>query len=283
MQKIFAWGLTAVLVVVHAGVAQTGTTSHFEVASVKLNKVRGGYFQPCTGGPGEGSLWICPDATIDSLIQSAFNLDLYQYPGNSNYFGAVVDFYTVQARLPDGSTKEQFREMQRNLLIERFGLTWHWKESDATVYRLIRDPGGARLRESAPDAPPAAVIYGRPPAGTTTGSDRWPVLPQGVPALIGGGKYKRWRSSNVTTEDIVSVLRWEFRTDVRDETGLTGHYDVDLKWETPPTEVSPATPPFRGPDAKTEFGNRLGLRIESTKGKIKTFVVDHVEKVPSEN
>jgi uncharacterized protein (TIGR03435 family) len=90
-------------------------------------------------------------------------------------------------------------------------------------------------------------------------------------------------SSNVTTEDIVSVLRQELQTEVKDETGLTGHYDVDLKWETPPIEVSPATPPFQGPDAKTEFRNRLGLRIESTKGKIKTFAVDHLESVPTEN
>ena len=175
--------------------------------------------------------------------------------------------------------------MQRNLLIERFGLTWHWKESDATVYRLIREPGGVKLRESAADAPPAAVTYGLPPAGTTIGSDGWAVLPPGASALVGPGHHNTWRSSNVTTEDIASVLRWEFRTDVRDESGLPPPIMMRISAVTSSAEVevSPATPPFRGPDAKTEFRNRLGLRIESTKGKIKTFAVDHIERVPTEN
>ena len=100
--------LAVVLVLVHAAVAQPGETAHFELASVKLNKARSGS-PNCTGGPGAGSLWICPAATMDFLIRSAFALDLYQYPGNSNSFGGLVDSYTVrQARfLPEGATKEQ--------------------------------------------------------------------------------------------------------------------------------------------------------------------------------
>ena len=84
-------------------------------------------------------------------------------------------------------------------------------------------------------------------------------------------------------EDIAAVLQREFQTDIVDQTGLTGHYDVDLRWETPPSETTPATRPFEGPDAKTEFRNRLGLRLESMKGKIRIFVVDHIDRVPTEN
>jgi uncharacterized protein (TIGR03435 family) len=168
------------------------------------------------------------------------------------------------------------------LLIDRFSLTWHWKESEATVYRLVRDPGGVKLHESSPDAGPAAATYGFP-AGATLGKDRYPVLPEGVSGMVGMGNHNLWRSSNVTTDDIAFVLRWEFRTDVSNETGLTGHYDVDLRWETTPMELAPAAPPWDGPDAKTAFRDWLGLRIEAMKGQIRTFVVDHMDRVPTEN
>jgi uncharacterized protein (TIGR03435 family) len=65
--------------------------------------------------------------------------------------------------------------------------------------------------------------------------------------------------------------------------GLTRHYDVDLRWETPPIEIFPDMLPYDGPDVKTEFRNRLGLQVESMKGKIRTFVVDHIDRVPTEH
>ncbi len=254
--------------------------AHFEVASVKLNKDPG-HYDPCTGGPGKQSptLWICSSVGMGLLIRDAFGLEVYQYlPPISNN-----DAWSISARVLAGATEEQFHEMQRNLLIERFGFKWHWRESDATVYRIVRDPGGVKLIESAPDAPAAVVTWGKPP-GTTIGKDRFPVLPEGMSGLVGvGGRWTVWRSSNVTIADIAWVLRWNFRTDVTDETGLTGHYDVDLRYETPPMETAPRAPPFEGPDAKTEFRKRLGLLIEPVKGKIRTFVVDHMDRVPTEN
>jgi uncharacterized protein (TIGR03435 family) len=255
--------------------------SQFEVASVRLNKVPPPDYHPCIGGPGtqDPTLWMCDDAVFGDLIRSAFGLEVYQYIDTN----MKPDTYSIAARLPQGATKEQFREMQRNLLMERFGLVWHWKESDATVYRLVLDPGGVKLNESAPDAAPAVATYGGRPPGMTLGKDRYPVWPEGVPGLVGMGNHNRWRSSNVTTADIAYVLRYEFRTGVIDETGLTGHYDVDLRWETPPMEYFPSAPPYNGPDAKTEFRNRLGLRLEPVKGKIRTFAVDHIDRVPTEN
>ena len=259
--------------------------SHFEVLSVRLNNLSSEFgpdFGKCVGGPGTQTptVWRCNKTNLIILIQSAFGVEVYQatFPD-----WMIRTFLSVSARLPQGATKEQFREMQRNLLIERFGLTWHWKEPDATVYRLVCDPGEAKLRESAPDADPAVVTYGNRPPGITLGKDRYPVLPEGVSALIAANNHHRWRSSNVTTGDIAWVLRWEFRTDVRDETGLTENYDAGLRWEAQAIEYFPSAPPYDGPDAKTEFRNRLGLRVEPAKGKIRTFVVDHIERVPTEN
>jgi uncharacterized protein (TIGR03435 family) len=69
---------------------------------------------------------------IAFLTMSGFELEVYQF---SPPDWTTRVFLSVSARLPDGATKEQFHEMQRNLLVERFAFIRHWTESDATVYR----------------------------------------------------------------------------------------------------------------------------------------------------
>lgn len=279
-----AGALTLVNLTNPAALAQTGgDMSHFEAVSVRLNKVPPPDPHPCTGGPGTQSptFWMCNSVAYAGLIGPAFGLETYQYHYQTTQL--KPDIYSISARVPQGATEEQFREMKRHLLEERFGLKWHWKESDATVYRLVRDPGGVKLRASAPDAGPAVATYGVLPPGTKLGQDRYPVWPEGAPGLVAMNNHNRWRSSNVTTADIAFVLRRELRTGVIDETGLTGRYDVDLRWETPPIEYFASAPPYEGPEAKTEFRDKLGLRLEPVKGKIKTFVVDHIDRVPTEN
>ena len=285
MGERFVRGLALVLISGIAVAWSADDRSHFDVVSVKVNTddpAKGPYSDKCTGGPGQRSpsLWICPHTNPIALLNGAFGLEVYQFPERPSWM--VPDFLSVSARLPANTTKDQFQEMLRNMLIERFSLVWHWKESEATKYRLVRDPAGVKLHESAPDAGPAVVNYGVP-GGTTLGKDRFPILPEGVSALVGMANHHRWRSSNVTTADIAFVLRLELKTEVVDQTGLTGHYDVDLRWESPSVDMGPGVVPFEGPDAKTEFRNKLGLRLEPMKGMVRTFVVDHMDRVPTGN
>ena len=69
---------------------------------------------------------------------------------------------------------------------------------------------------------------------------------------------------------------------VVDETGLKGNYDFDLKY-TPdqPGAAGPPDPPIF-PDLFTALREQLGLRLESHKGPVDFFVIDHVER-PSAN
>jgi bla regulator protein blaR1 len=76
---------------------------------------------------------------------------------------------------------------------------------------------------------------------------------------------------------------------VRDETGLTGRFDVDLKW-TPdrqpllpldvPPEVGRAVAAIdpNGPSLFTAVQEQLGLKLESRKEQNDVIVIDHVEK-----
>jgi uncharacterized protein (TIGR03435 family) len=64
---------------------------------------------------------------------------------------------------------------------------------------------------------------------------------------------------------------------ILDQTGLTGRYDLTLKWASvdDPRESD-------GPSLFSAIQEQLGLKLESTKGRVPVLVIDHVEK-PSPN
>jgi uncharacterized protein (TIGR03435 family) len=81
---------------------------------------------------------------------------------------------------------------------------------------------------------------------------------------------------------------------VVDQTGLKGTYDFSLEWapessvngESKLNSLAPPGVEFHpdqsGPMFVEALKEQLGLKLESTKGRVKAFVVEHVER-PSEN
>ena len=70
---------------------------------------------------------------------------------------------------------------------------------------------------------------------------------------------------------LVDMLSQTLQRDVLDHTGLTGLYDIKLRW-------SDST----GPSLFTALEEQIGVKLKSSKGPVKTLVVEHVER-PSEN
>jgi uncharacterized protein (TIGR03435 family) len=71
-------------------------------------------------------------------------------------------------------------------------------------------------------------------------------------------------------------------------TGLSGYYEFNLKWA--PDDVAPAgaentstAPDDRPPSIFTALQEQLGLKLEPQKYPIQIVVVDHAERVPTEN
>src|SRR5271167_3009757 len=107
-----------VLTILWAAQGQT-----FEVASVKLSPPpdERGYSVWCRGGPlgkEDPALYRCENLNISGLVYTAFDLKAYQFQG-PDWMKADVRV-TVSAKVPEGTTKEQFRLMLQNLLKERF-------------------------------------------------------------------------------------------------------------------------------------------------------------------
>jgi uncharacterized protein (TIGR03435 family) len=74
---------------------------------------------------------------------------------------------------------------------------------------------------------------------------------------------------------------------VIDNTGLDGNYDFTFEWTSEPVGAKGAieardTPPSDSLSIFVALKEQLGLKLESHKGPVEVFVIDHAEK-PSEN
>lgn len=135
--------------------------------------------------------------------------------------------------------------MMQSLLRDRFHLRVHWESKQRSVYALVVAKGGLRLK-------PAAD----PKHGSMS-------LSQGH--MAGKG---------VPISFLASLLALPLGRTVVDQTGLTGEYDFDLRFEP---QDEPAGKESNDPDLFTAVQEQLGLKLQSTHASVPVLVVDHVE------
>ena len=90
----------------------------------------------------------------------------------------------------------------------------------------------------------------------------------------------------INMSQIADLLSRQVGTKVIDNTGLTGRYDVSLKWTADESQPSafangkrPDSPaPFSGSALVTAIQEQLGLKLEPVKAPVDVLVVDHVER-----
>jgi uncharacterized protein (TIGR03435 family) len=69
---------------------------------------------------------------------------------------------------------------------------------------------------------------------------------------------------------------------VLNQTGLSGRFDLGLRWTPDDGAASATSSPDDPPCIFTAIQEQLGLKLESTKGPVPVLVIDSVEK-PSPN
>jgi uncharacterized protein (TIGR03435 family) len=267
--------------------AQT-TGATFEVTSVKASPPNdGNYSRGCKGGPGAGDpvLWRCTNATISMLVMRAYDIKRYQlsapdWTTNVNY--------EISAKLRPDTTKEEFPDMIRNLLSDRFKLEFHWSKKEMAMYDLVAAKGGPKLKESA-DKPGDAKDdpAGRGGRDAQTDAEGYPNIPKdcGGCLAINAGK-ARYRAAKGSVKDFADMIGSQLSMPVNDRTGLTGKYDITLSWSSGggiavrPDADTGADP---GVTMENAMQQQLGLKLVSKKGLIDIIVVDKVERNPAEN
>jgi uncharacterized protein (TIGR03435 family) len=262
----------------------------FDVASVRPN----------TSGDNKQMSQILPGGRFNGinipprlLIINSFGLQEQQLVGAPPWISSERFDIVAKAEgelgppiSTDGPSRLQL--MIRTLLEDRFKLKVHRESKEVPIYSLVlaRPDGrlGKGLTVSTVDCEAlAAARRNSPPSDVPKRGER----PE-CGAWIGFGELTAGGRPLV---ELVSLLSSTVGRSVVDRTGLTGRYDVTLRWtpeRLPQREPgTPAGQPFRmngveidpnGPSIFTALQEQLGLKLESDRGTVEALVIDHIER-----
>jgi uncharacterized protein (TIGR03435 family) len=269
--------------------AQSPARPAFEVASIKPTKSSawigvGGCMTPePSRGPCPGRFYA-RGANVKMLIEYAYHVRRIAIAGGPGWIGSSPDLETtdaqylghppaqprwdfdfadarfdIEAKAEIGATEDRFRMMLQGLLEDRFQLKVHREMRDLPHFELVVANGRPKLKEAA-ECGPAEINCG--------------VVRRRLQD-VGFVETARRISMSGYAEYLAGLPEYlGIARPVLNKTDLAGLYDFTI-------EFSPG-PPYTGPSLFTALEEQLGLKLESKRGLVEVFVIDHVER-PSEN
>jgi uncharacterized protein (TIGR03435 family) len=157
------------------------------------------------------------------------------------------EFYDIVAKSAQPASDGEQRLMLQSLLASRFGMVAHRETKELPCYELVLGTDGPKLHATA-DRTLAPRIY--PNAS-------------GI------------RAESISMKGFADLLSPKTDRPVLDKTGLSGAFDLTLKWS-----ADPSTEP--GPSLFTAVQEQLGLKLQATKAPIEALVVDRINR-PNQN
>jgi uncharacterized protein (TIGR03435 family) len=250
-----------------AAFGQQAPTLAFDAVSIK----------PSAEPAGQSGAEVSPGSfrirneSLKECVMEAYSVRSYQVLGGPDWLDALR--FQIDARAERASKQSDLRLMLRAALADRFQLAFHRETRPAPGYALVVGSGGLKIT---------------PTDGT------------GEVTVDRG--YNKLTAKNISMEQLASLVSEILATPVGDATGLSGSFDVTLKWtpertktrtdENRPRNLSDgaartsraaeagkvaARPPSL-PDAL----DQLGLKLKPRKVDVEFFMIDHAEK-PTEN
>jgi uncharacterized protein (TIGR03435 family) len=230
--------------------------AQFDVVSIKRN----------TSGERGGGGRSLPDGTqmftnrtVASFVAVAAPEPVFEVVGLPDW--AKTDRYDVVAKpaLDSHPTRDDRRDMLRNMMIERFSLVSHVEERQRDGFALVVARGGGRL---GPQLKPSAL--------DCAGADR---------ARCGG----RFGGAGIELtggrlDELASSIEGIVEGPIMNRTGLDGFYDLTLRFSMQPLNAAPTAPLDDPPSIFTALQEQLGLKLVREKIKVKVFVIDHIER-----
>jgi uncharacterized protein (TIGR03435 family) len=225
----------------------------FDVASIKPNKSFKD--RPMMAiDPGRISY---TSVTLSDCLQEAYSIRPYQISGPD---WIRTERFDIIAKAAGAAPVSQVRLMLQALLAERFKMTIHREKKDLPVFALVVGKNGPKFQSAADEAPEPGAHFA-------------------------GGAFTFKGSTMKSFADFLGRMPSLGRP-VVDMTGLIGSYDLTLKIGDLDPEASPADMKRSLRDWTsifTDVQNSLGLKLEPRKSEMEILVIDHAEKVPTEN
>jgi uncharacterized protein (TIGR03435 family) len=243
---------------VHAQ-SQTTSTSQpiFEVASVRRSNPDSGQAQAdglsrimrvgIDTEPGKLTAW---NETLKNLLSAAYGVKDYQISG-PEWLGSERYDIAAKAARPVGEV--QLLRMLQPLLTERFRVTLHRDKKEFTVYALTVDKNGPKIQKATDDGNPDINMGGR-----------------------------RLTARRTSLPQFANVLSLHTDRPVVDRTGLAGNFDITLNWARDASAGAPAASDPT-PAILTAVREQLDLKLQASKELLEILVIDHAEKIPTEN
>ncbi len=232
-------------------IAQPASSSPaaFEVASIRPSAPGEGRRSQSHGNPSEVLL---RNMTLKRLVEIAYQVE---------DFGVIGPDWTdtlrfdLNAKIPEGATRDQYPEMLKTLLVQRFKLTVHRETKIVAGYAMVTAKGGPKLQAAQSDDSSSNDNHGR-------------FVAQAYPL----SEFREWLSRSMNAP-------------VADKTGLTGKFDFTFEYS--PDSLKPLASDKPSDDSRPSIfdamQDKLGLKLTPQKIPVEIVVVDHIERVPSEN
>lgn len=257
--------------------------------------------------------------SLKDLLAVAYKLKDYQISGPE---WLATERFDINAKMPEGATKEDAPALLQALLAERFKVAVHTTTDEHKVLALLVGKNGPTMTPTPPDPAPAAADAPLAPGETqlkgNESSMRIKKNADGSITVNMGDKgtitqridmqeqMLHLDSSKVTMDGLAEMLTKVMQgRQVVDQTGIKGNYQVAIDLSL--TELMAmareqaktmgiSLPPGAGgasggalPDAPGggtsiyKSIEKLGLKLEERKLPVQQLVVDHIEKAPTEN
>jgi len=258
-----------------------GGAKTFEVASIKPNHGDGRTLVQALPGR-----LVMTNFALRRLMLFAYGVQDYQLSGDPGW--TESEHYDIEAKA-DGAASVQEMEgpMLQALLESRFRLVLHRETRQLPIFELTVAKGGPKL---APSKEGSCVPYRQdavPPPASPDGQ-----RPNYCGFRIGADSSNRTLdgigiSMSLLASNLSRTYNSNLGRNVMDGTGLSGTFDVHLKWAL--DDLPAAGPASDGPAASqvgvslsAALQEQLGLKLESAKGPVEVLVIDRIER-PSAN
>ena len=186
---------------------------------------------------------------LNFILGVAFGVDQRYIDGGPSWLDSQNYFIDAKVDGDQQLTSDQMKPLLQNLLAQRLGLKVHRESRLVAGFEMIVAKGGPKLQP-------------------TKGEGSWGQI---GPSSLSGSK------ENAAT--IAQFLSYAIRQPVVDKTGLTGSYDIHLSY-------APLNDPNANsdlPDIFTAIQEQLGLKLVPAKVPVDYLVIDHVDRIPTEN
>jgi uncharacterized protein (TIGR03435 family) len=256
----------------------------FETASVKPNK--SGEEQRYIRIDPSGSGLTVVNMQLRELITFAYQIQRFQLEGGPDWIAS--DRFDILAKsereVPSTGAffggQEPLRMMLRTLLADRFKLVMHKETKELPIFELVlaRQDGklGPQLRPAAVDcaAQAAAARGGTPPPASSGPPGPGSCFMNINPVSVRGG--------GVTLAMLANLLVGPAQRLVIDRTGLTGNWDLEVKYTPDQSQVPPGVSvPNLDPNGASLFTaieEQLGLKLRAARGPVEVLVIDSVQQ-----